>query len=136
MENLLASYTSEEVVALLSAFVFQEKTDVEPQLPEKLQEGQEALLTIADRVGRVRCRPGAETILTRAPRWGEKSALSAQPSRETLEMGCGRDVHAHTLCRNNVHVDLVSRTRSGSASRTTKVDVRGEQAMDSDCKCG
>lgn len=56
LENTLASYTPEEVVALLSCFVFQEKTDVEPVIPARLQEGRDAILAISDRVGRVQDR--------------------------------------------------------------------------------
>ena len=53
LENTLAGYEPEEVVALLSCFVFQEKTDVEPSLPPKLQEGRDIIQSISDRVGRV-----------------------------------------------------------------------------------
>lgn len=53
MENTLAAYQPEEVVALLSCFVFQEKTDVEPAIPERLQEGQQAIMRIANRVAKV-----------------------------------------------------------------------------------
>ncbi|KAG5731038.1 hypothetical protein E4T56_gene15574 [Termitomyces sp. T112] len=53
LENTLANYEPEEVVALLSCFVFQEKTDVEPVIPPKLEEGRDAILAISDRVGRV-----------------------------------------------------------------------------------
>ncbi|KAM5536013.1 hypothetical protein V8D89_010271 [Ganoderma adspersum] len=63
LENTLAAYDPEEVVALLSCFVFQEKTDVEPVIPPKLQEGLEAIMAIADRVGRIQDRhkvPGEE----------------------------------------------------------------------------
>ncbi|CDO73133.1 hypothetical protein BN946_scf185007.g187 [Trametes cinnabarina] len=63
LENTLAAYEPEEVVALLSCFVFQEKTDVEPVIPPKLQEGLEAIMAIADRVERVQDRhkvPGEE----------------------------------------------------------------------------
>lgn len=49
----MALYEPEEVVALLSCFVFQEKTDVEPVLPPKLEEGRDLILSIAGRVGRV-----------------------------------------------------------------------------------
>ncbi|KAJ7070626.1 antiviral helicase [Mycena amicta] len=52
LENTLASYEPEEVVALLSCFVFQEKTEVEPVIPPKLETGREAILAISDRVGR------------------------------------------------------------------------------------
>ncbi|KAI0001768.1 NUC185 domain-containing protein [Russula vinacea] len=48
LENTLAAYEPEEVVALLSSFVFQEKTDVE--------EGRDALVAISDRVVEVQVR--------------------------------------------------------------------------------
>ncbi|KAH9897909.1 antiviral helicase [Cubamyces lactineus] len=63
LENTLAAYEPEEVVALLSCFVFQEKTDVEPVIPPKLQEGLEAIMALAERVERVQDRhkvPGEE----------------------------------------------------------------------------
>ncbi|KAF9075050.1 antiviral helicase [Rhodocollybia butyracea] len=53
LENTLAGYEPEEVVALLSCFVFQEKTDVEPVIPPKLEQGRDAILAIGDRVGRI-----------------------------------------------------------------------------------
>ncbi|KAH9950987.1 antiviral helicase, partial [Amylocystis lapponica] len=53
LENTLAAYEPEEVVALLSCFVFQEKTDIEPVIPPKLQEGREAIIAIAERVERI-----------------------------------------------------------------------------------
>ncbi|KAH7915723.1 ATP-dependent RNA helicase [Hygrophoropsis aurantiaca] len=53
LENTLANYEPEEVVALLSCFVFQEKTEIEPVIPPKLVEGQEAIIAISDKVGRV-----------------------------------------------------------------------------------
>ncbi|KAJ4485612.1 antiviral helicase [Lentinula aciculospora] len=52
LENTLAGYEPEEVVALLSCFVFQEKTDVEPVIPPRLEQGRDAILAISDRVGR------------------------------------------------------------------------------------
>ncbi|KEF57691.1 uncharacterized protein A1O9_05609 [Exophiala aquamarina CBS 119918] len=50
LENVLASFEPEEIVALLSAFVFQEKTDSEPQLSETLKRGKEAIIEIAEKV--------------------------------------------------------------------------------------
>ena len=52
-ENIFAGYEPEEVVALLSCFVFQEKTEVEPVIPPRLEEGKELILNIADRVERI-----------------------------------------------------------------------------------
>jgi len=53
LENTLANYEPEEVVALLSCFVFQEKTEVEPVIPHKLEEGRDAIIAISERVGRL-----------------------------------------------------------------------------------
>ena len=53
MENTLASYDPEEAVALLSCFVFQEKTEVDPFLSPKLESGRDAVLAISDRVGAI-----------------------------------------------------------------------------------
>ncbi|KAI0718916.1 antiviral helicase [Cerioporus squamosus] len=59
LENTLAAYEPEEVVALLSCFVFQEKTEVEPVIPPKLQEGLVAVMAIAERVEAVQTRHNA-----------------------------------------------------------------------------
>ncbi|KAK7465266.1 Antiviral helicase ski2 [Stygiomarasmius scandens] len=53
LENTLANYEPEEVVALLSCFVFQEKTEVEPVIPPKLEEGRDAIIAISERVSRL-----------------------------------------------------------------------------------
>ncbi|KAH9929726.1 antiviral helicase [Fomitopsis serialis] len=63
LENTLAPFEPEEVVALLSCFVFQEKTEVEPVIPPKLEEGRDAIIAIAERIGRIQDRhkvPGEE----------------------------------------------------------------------------
>lgn len=53
LENMLAGYEPEEIVALLSCFVFQEKSDVEPLLSPKLETGRDAIIDISERIGRV-----------------------------------------------------------------------------------
>lgn len=53
LENMLGGYEPEEVVALLSCFVFQERTEVEPKLSDRLELGREQILSITHRVGRV-----------------------------------------------------------------------------------
>ncbi|RAH67494.1 SKI complex RNA helicase subunit SKI2 [Aspergillus aculeatinus CBS 121060] len=50
LENVLAEYEPEEIVALLSAFVFQEKTENVPTLTPRLEKGKEAIVKISDRV--------------------------------------------------------------------------------------
>ena len=68
MENTLAGYEPEEVVALLSAFLFQEKSESEPGVSAKLAGARETVLGIAERVCAVQTRhgvpaPGAEERL-------------------------------------------------------------------------
>jgi antiviral helicase SKI2 len=50
LENVLAAYTPEEAVALLSIFVFVEKTDSHPEIPPKLIPGLETIYRIANDV--------------------------------------------------------------------------------------
>ena len=50
LENVLADYTPQEVVGLLSAFVFQEKTDNVPVLTPKLERGKEEIIRISEKV--------------------------------------------------------------------------------------
>ncbi|KAK6532234.1 hypothetical protein TWF281_006426 [Arthrobotrys megalospora] len=53
LENTLADFEPEEMVALLSAFVFQEKTETVPVVPPKLERGKEKILEIAKRVNEI-----------------------------------------------------------------------------------
>lgn len=50
LENALAVFEPEEIVALLSAFVFQEKTDTEPTLAPHLENGKEMIINISEKV--------------------------------------------------------------------------------------
>ncbi|MCJ1477206.1 hypothetical protein MMC13_005877 [Lambiella insularis] len=50
LENVLADFEPEEIVALLSAFIFQEKTDVEPTLTPRLERGKETIIKISEKV--------------------------------------------------------------------------------------
>lgn len=53
LENVLADYEPEEIVALLSSFVFQEKTDTEPVLTAKLEKGKDKIVEISERINQV-----------------------------------------------------------------------------------
>ncbi|KAL2834288.1 armadillo-type protein [Aspergillus cavernicola] len=53
LENVLAEYEPEEIVALLSAFVFQEKTDNVPTLTPRLEKGKQAIVRISEKVNDV-----------------------------------------------------------------------------------
>lgn len=50
LENVLADFEPEEIVALLSAFVFQEKTDVEATLTPGLEKGRDTIIEISAKV--------------------------------------------------------------------------------------
>jgi antiviral helicase SKI2 len=50
LENVLADYEPEEIVALLSAFVFQEKSENTPNLISSLEKGRAKILEISERV--------------------------------------------------------------------------------------
>lgn len=47
---MLAEFAPEEIVALLSAFVFQEKTDSVPTLTPHLEKGAETIISISEKV--------------------------------------------------------------------------------------
>ncbi|RMZ79548.1 hypothetical protein DV737_g3400, partial [Chaetothyriales sp. CBS 132003] len=50
LENVLSQYEPEEIVALLSCFVFQEKSDNEPSFNERLKKGVEQISEIHEKV--------------------------------------------------------------------------------------
>ncbi|KAI0257289.1 antiviral helicase [Lactifluus subvellereus] len=77
LENTLAAYEPEEVVALLSAFVFQEKTEVQPMFPPRLEDGRDALIAILERVAQVQ----------------DRHQVSADEHRWTLNFGLMEAVH-------------------------------------------
>ncbi|KAK9425627.1 putative ATP-dependent RNA helicase [Seiridium unicorne] len=53
LDNVLADYEPAEIAALLSAFVFQEKTDMVPNLPGKLEQGIKTIIDISEKVNSV-----------------------------------------------------------------------------------
>ncbi|KAI4155685.1 MAG: hypothetical protein LQ341_000152 [Variospora aurantia] len=56
LENVLADFEPEEIVALLSAFVFQEKTDVEATLTPGLERGRDTIIEISAKVNAFQIR--------------------------------------------------------------------------------
>ncbi|KAL1864658.1 hypothetical protein VTK73DRAFT_5742 [Phialemonium thermophilum] len=56
LENVLAEYEPAEIAALLSAFVFQEKTDAAPTLTGRLERGMQTIVEISERVNEVQTR--------------------------------------------------------------------------------
>ena len=53
LENILAEYEPEEIVALLSCFVFQEKTDSVPNITPALEQGQNAIIKLSEKVNHI-----------------------------------------------------------------------------------
>ncbi|KAK3986349.1 NUC185 domain-containing protein [Cladorrhinum sp. PSN332] len=53
LENVLADYEPAEIAALLSAFVFQEKTQSEPKLTANLEKGMKKIVEISEKVNAV-----------------------------------------------------------------------------------
>jgi len=53
LENVLADYEPAEIAALLSAFVFQEKTDAVPVLTGNLERGMKTIVEISEKVNKV-----------------------------------------------------------------------------------
>lgn len=53
LDNVLADYEPAEIAAILSAFVFQEKTDVEPSLTANLERGKGIIVDISEKVNDV-----------------------------------------------------------------------------------
>lgn len=53
LDNVLAAYEPAEIVALLSAFVFQEKTDTVPMLTPNLKAGMATIIEISEKVNAV-----------------------------------------------------------------------------------
>jgi antiviral helicase SKI2 len=70
LENTLAAFDPEEVVALISCFVFQEKTDVEPVIPLKIQGGRDAIQAIVEKVGAVQLKRGVGEDLAARIKFG------------------------------------------------------------------
>lgn len=60
LNNAFAPFEPEEVVALLSAFVFQEKSETEPLLTPKLEEGKDAIMDVAETVRSVQAKHRAD----------------------------------------------------------------------------
>ncbi|KAL0937848.1 ATP-dependent RNA helicase [Colletotrichum truncatum] len=53
LDNVLADYEPAEIAALLSAFVFQEKTDSQPNLTGNLERGKDTIIAISEKVNEV-----------------------------------------------------------------------------------
>jgi antiviral helicase SKI2 len=53
LDNVLADYEPAEIAALLSAFVFQEKTESAPALTGNLEKGMKIIIAIAEKVNEV-----------------------------------------------------------------------------------
>ncbi|KAF2396208.1 antiviral helicase [Trichodelitschia bisporula] len=70
LENVLADYEPEEIVALLSAFVFQEKSSYKANLTPKLETGQSKIIQIVHRVNQVQ---EAHQVVAPEDKWSVES---------------------------------------------------------------
>ena len=75
LDNVLADYEPAEIAALLSAFVFQEKTMVEPTLTGNLERGRDTIIAISEKVNEIQTRlqviqAGDENDFASRPRFG------------------------------------------------------------------
>lgn len=60
LDNVFADFEPAEVVALLSAFVFQERNASEPRLTPRLTKGKEIILTYARKVAQIQADCGLQ----------------------------------------------------------------------------
>ena len=61
-ENILTRLENEEIVALLSCLIFQEKNADEPQLPDRLLQAKATLDTVALRLGQLQLQCGMDIV--------------------------------------------------------------------------
>jgi antiviral helicase SKI2 len=80
LENVLADYEPAEIAALLSAFVFQEKTDSVPRLTANLERGMKTIVDLADKVN------GVQTLHQVIQTSEEGSDFTAKPRFGLMEV--------------------------------------------------
>lgn len=56
LDNVLADYEPAEIAALLSAFVFQEKSDMVPNLSSNLERGRNTIIEISEKVNAIQTK--------------------------------------------------------------------------------
>ncbi|KAG0228083.1 hypothetical protein BGW42_002433 [Actinomortierella wolfii] len=135
-DNMLADFEPEEIVALLSCFVFQEKNASEPSLTSKLSQGRDMILALEQRMAEVQHAHG----LTSATAPGE-SALKFALVEAVYEWAKGMtfkqiteltDVQEGSIVRTIHRLDetcneVKSAARMiGDASLYTKMDVASQ----------
>ncbi|KAF8140636.1 ATP-dependent RNA helicase [Boletus edulis] len=115
LENTLANYEPEEVVALLSCFVFQEKTDAEPVILPRLQEGLTAIGVITDRVGRMQ----------------DRHKIAAEEFRSTLKTGLVEVVYEWAKGTPFDQITLLTDVAEGTIVRViTRLDETCREVRD------
>jgi len=129
LENVLSPYTPEEIVALLSSFVFQEKTDVIPQLTPTLQAGVTSILSLTSRITALQASyqillppdslssaPGTQDSLTYHPRFGLVEVVHAWASGMSFKnIMALTDVLEGTIVRVVTRLDETCREVRGAA---------------------
>jgi len=73
-ENILTPLTPEEIVSLLSCLIFEDKTDAEPELPDRLVQAHKALVNLTIGLANIQIEYGLKLTpkdyLKENVRWG------------------------------------------------------------------
>ena len=125
---MLSSYTPSEIVALLSSFVFQEKTDIIPQLTPSLQSGVTSILALSSRIITLQASyqillpsdslssSSSQDSLTYHPRFGLVEVVHAWASGMSFKNIMGlTDVLEGTIVRVVTRLDETCREVRGAA---------------------
>ncbi|KAI9018272.1 NUC185 domain-containing protein [Hyaloraphidium curvatum] len=120
LDNFFADFEPAEAVALLSAFVFQEKSDSEPQLTPKLAEGVQRMKANSQRLGELQKSCGldisVEDYLKETLNFGLVEVVyewaRAVPFKDVVEL---TDVLEGTIVRTIVRLDETCREVQGAA---------------------
>lgn len=120
LDNFFAGFDPAESVALLSAFVFQEKSDSEPVLTPKLEEGVKKLKANSERLGFLQKECGldisVEDYLRETLNFGLVEVVyewaKAMPFKDVVEL---TDVLEGSIVRTIVRLDETCREVQGAA---------------------
>lgn len=133
-DNFFAEYEPAEVVALLSAFVFQEKTENEPQLTPKLAEGVKKMKENSEKLGNIQRECGldisVEDYLKESLNFGLVEVVyewaKAVPFKDVVEL---TDVLEGTIVRTIVRLDETCREVQGAAKAVGDTELVGKMEL-------
>lgn len=122
LDNVLADFEPAEIAALLSSFVFQEKTTIEPVLTGSLEKGKAAIIAISEKVNDVQTRlqviqsADDSNDFTSRPRFGLMEVVYEWARGMSFKNITGlTDVLEGTIVRTITRLDEVCREVKNSA---------------------